>query len=71
MSTKTSYTNELKNIKDFSNLHLKTFFEFIHIFGSVFGPLQVDMNDSHFLPLDIASTFFITTVVCCFYEEVT
>ena len=28
---------------------------------------QVDMSDSHFMPLDIASTF----VVCWFYEEVT
>ena len=44
----------------------KNFFEFVHIFGSVFGHYvtsQEDINDSHFLLLDIASTCIITSVL--------
>ena len=58
--------------KGFQQFAPKYFFEFVHIFGSVFGRYvtsQVDMNDSHFLPLDIASTCIIASVL--FYEEVT
>ena len=50
--------------KGFQQFAPKNFFEFVHIFGSAFGPFnvmsQVDMSGSHFLPLDIASTFIIS-----------
>ena len=45
----------------------KNFFEFVHIFDKCVRPVYVtsqeDMNDSHFLPLDIASTCNLTSVL--------
>ena len=45
--------------KTFQQYSLKHFFEFVHIFMTS----QEDMNDSHFLPLGIASTCIITSVM--------
>ena len=44
--------------KRFQQFSPKNFFEFVHIFGSVrpvYVTSQEDMNDSHFLPLDMSS----------------
>ena len=52
--TKISYSNELENIKDFSNLHLKTFsnlYTFLAFDLVLCVTSQEDMRDNHFLPL--------------------
>ena len=53
--------------KGFQQFAPKNFFEFVHIFGSVNS--QVDMIDSHFLPLGFASSAFILTSVLFFMRK--
>ena len=58
-------------MNDFSSLHLKIFsnlYTFLAVDSVRYVASIEDMNDSHSLPLNIASTF---VVVCCFYEKVT
>ena len=62
MCTKTSYT-KYKRFQQFSPTN---FFEFVHILAVCserYVTSQEDMNDSHFLPLDIVSKCIITSVL--------
>ena len=50
--------------KGFQQFAPKNFFEFVHILAvylARYVTSKVDMNNSHFLPLDIASSKFIIT----------
>ena len=66
MCTQTSYTNELK-IYNISAIFTKKLFRICTHFWQCVRPVYVtsqeDMNDSHFLPLDIASTCNSTSVL--------
>ena len=66
MCTQTSYTNELK-IYNISAIFTKKLFRICTHFWQCVRPVYVtsqeDMNDSHFLPLDIASTCNPTSVL--------
>ena len=66
MCTQTSYTNELK-IYNISAIFTKKQFRICTHFWQCVRPVYVtsqeDMNDSHFLPLDIASTCNSTSVL--------
>ena len=70
LNTTNQPTNKI-NLKDklFQQFAPKDFFEFVHISAVDLVRHVIshkDMNDSHFLPLDVASTL---VVVCCFLRS--